>query len=76
MENELLNLLRDLVGDFPSGVNSNALEAAREYLANAESGPTLHEAERSIASCKNCGLPKSKHPGRGHFCPNRPSAYA
>ena len=30
---ELSNLLTDLVGDFPAGVESNALEAVREYLA-------------------------------------------
>ena len=40
MENELLNLLRDLVGDFPRNVKSNALESAREYLAQVESGST------------------------------------
>ena len=53
MENELLNLLHDLVGDFPRNVKSNALEAAREYLAQVESGSTPVAPDE----CDLCGAP-------------------
>ena len=32
----LLELLRDLVGDFPAGVRSNALDAARALLTRVD----------------------------------------
>ena len=63
MENELLNLLHDLVGDFPRNVKSNALEAAREYLAQVESGSTPRAAD---GLCPHCLGADGKHTSR---CP-------
>jgi len=33
---EMLNIIRDLVGDFPEGIKSNALEGAKDFLKKRE----------------------------------------
>lgn len=75
-KSELYDLLHDLVGDFPAGVRSNALDAAREELEAHEAAQHRVKADGVDRPCINCGLPKSKHDGRAKFCPHHPTAYA
>lgn len=70
-KSELYDLLHDLVGDFPAGVRSNALDAAREELEAHEA--TQHRVKADLAYCSCtvqswdggnslcyvCGLPKT-----------------
>lgn len=53
-KSELYDLLHDLVGDFPAGVRSNALDAAREELEAHESTQHRVQADFSAGRRQPC----------------------